>query len=219
MGKKEVALEVTEIAVKTTLSVIPIGGALATSIYDSIKGNCLAKRKEKWERELEARLSHTEETLETIGNNELFTTTLIRATELAMKTAQEEKIQYLANAVVNSLSPDLDEEKMMVMLNLLDKYTVSHIKILYYFYNPRRFDEMKHSSAMGSPKLLLFSMFPELNNELFDKLYEDLFIDGMVNLENLNVMMTGRGITEKRTTPLADSFLNFVFGESLDKEP
>ena len=34
-------LDVLEITGKTALSVIPIGGALATAIYDAVKGNVL----------------------------------------------------------------------------------------------------------------------------------------------------------------------------------
>lgn len=38
-------LDVLEITGKTALSVIPIGGALATAIYDAVKGNVLQKGK------------------------------------------------------------------------------------------------------------------------------------------------------------------------------
>ena len=39
---KNVALDTVEIIAKTALSVIPVGGALATAVYDAVKGNCLA---------------------------------------------------------------------------------------------------------------------------------------------------------------------------------
>ena len=38
------ALQVAEIAGKTAVSAIPVGGALVTSIYDAVKNNCLEKR-------------------------------------------------------------------------------------------------------------------------------------------------------------------------------
>ena len=105
MGFKEKALDTVEIAAKTALSVIPVGGALVTSVYDAVKGNCLSKRQEKWKETLEERLSKLECALEDIGNNELFTTALVKSTEIAMKTSREEKMAYLANAVINSLDP------------------------------------------------------------------------------------------------------------------
>jgi hypothetical protein len=211
MGFKEKALDTVEIVAKTALSVIPVGGALATSVYDTVKGNCLSKRQEKWKDALEERLSKLETTLEDIGNNEFFTTALVKATELAMKTSREEKMAYLANSVVNSLTPDIDEEKLIVFLSLLDKYTISHIKIIYFFNNPKRFDGISSSSyMMGSPTTPLFQIYPELNNGLFKKIYDDLYTDGMVTTESLNVTMTGSGMVAKRTTPLCDEFLKFI---------
>ena len=215
MGFTEKALDTVEIVAKTALSVIPVGGALATSVYDTVKGNCLSKRQEQWKDALEERLSKLETTLEDIGNNEFFTTALVKATELAMKTARKEKMEYLANSVVNSLNPDIDEEKLIVFLSLLDKYTVSHIKIIYFFNNPKRFDGISSSSyMMGSPSTPLFQVFPELNNGLFKKMYDDLYTDGMVNTENLNVTMTGSGMVAKRTTQLGDDFLRFILDSS-----
>lgn len=211
MSKREEILDVVEVVTKTAVSVIPVGGALVTAIYDAVKGNALAKRQEKWRNALEERLSKTEETLENLGNNELFTTALIRATELAIKTAREEKMKYLANAVVNSINPTLDEERLIIFLELLDKYTISHIKIINFFHMPTQFEGVSGNSyMMGSPTTVLFNVYPELNNELFDKIYKDLYTDGMVSTQNLHVTMTGSGIVAKRTTKLGDQFLQFI---------
>lgn len=211
MSMKEKALYTLEIVGKTALSAIPVAGALITSVYDTVKGNCLSKRQEKWRTALEERLVKLENTLEEIGNDELFTTALIKATELAMKTAKEEKIAYLANSVINSLNPDLNEEKLIVFLDLLDRYTVSHIKILYFFFEPKRFDGINPKSyMMGSPSTPLFHVYPELNNELFKKIYGDLYNDGMVSLDNLNITISGSGMVAKRTTAIADEFLKFI---------
>ena len=217
MGFKEKALDTVEIAAKTALSVIPVGGALVTSVYDTVKGNCLSKRQEKWKESLDERLSKLECALEDIGNNELFTTALVKSTEIAMKTSREEKMAYLANAVINSLEPDIDEEKLIVFLSLLDKYTISHIKIIYFFNNPKRFDGISSSSyMMGSPSTPLFQVYPELNNGLFKKIYDDLYTDGMVNTESLNVTMTGSGMVAKRTSQLGDEFLDFILSKNVD---
>ena len=210
MNKRNV-LDMVEIAGKTVLSAIPIGGALITAVYDAVKGNVLSRRQEEWKKVLEERLSNLEDTLDNIGNNELFTTALIKTTEIAMRTAKAEKRLYLANAVVNTTSLDLNEEKLIVFLDLLDKYTVSHIKIINFFFKPSRFEGVSSSShIMGSPKTPLFDIYPELNNDLFNKIYNDLYTDGMVNTKDLNCTMTGAGMIAKRTTPLGDEFLNFI---------
>ena len=118
---------------------------------------------------------------------------------------------YLANSVINSLNPNINEEKLIVFLDLIDRYTVSHIKIIYFFFNPKRFDGIDSNSyMMGAPSIPLFHVYPELNNELFKKIYDDLYNDGMVTLENLNISLTGSGMVAKRTTTIADEFLEFI---------
>lgn len=210
MNKSNV-IDIVEIAGKTVLSAIPVGGALITAVYDAVKGNVLSRRQEEWKKVLEERLSNLEDTLDDIGNNELFTTALIKATEIAMRTAKEEKRLYLANAVANTTRLDLNEEKLIVFLDLLDKYTVSHIKIINFFFKPSRFEGVSSSSyMMGSPKTPLFDIYPELDNDLFNKIYNDLYTDGMVNTKDLNCTMTGAGMIAKRTTPLGDEFLDFI---------
>ncbi len=211
MDFKEKVLDIVEIAGKTVLSAIPVGGALATSIYDIVKDNCLAKRQEMWKDALEQRISKIESTLEAIGNNDSFTTALVKSTELAMRTARQEKMDYLANAVVNSYKFNIEEEKLIIFMDLLDKYTISHIKILKFFYNPRQFAGTNCSCyTMGSPKTILFEVYPELDNEIFKKIYDDLYVDGMVNTKDLNITMTDSGMFAKRTTSLGDEFLRFI---------
>ena len=58
-------------------------------------------------------------------------------------------------------------------------------------------------------------MYPELDNEIFKKIYNDLYVDGMVNLktDNLNTTMTGSGMVAKRTTALGDEFLMFILSK------
>ena len=126
-------LDVLEITGKTALSIIPIGGALATAIYDTVKGNVLQKRQGKWKTLIENRLSKLETTLENIGENETFATMLIKSTELAMKTEKVEKLEYLANALLYTVEHSIDEDKLIMFMSYVEKYTVSHIKILNFF--------------------------------------------------------------------------------------
>ena len=100
----------------------------------------------------------------------------------------------------------------MIFLDLLDKYTVSHIKIMYFFYNPKRFEGVDiYLNRMGGVSDPLFYVYPELDNGWFGKIYKDLYFDGMLSLENVNITMTGSGMLAKRTTPIADEFLKFIF--------
>jgi len=215
MGKKDVVLDTVEVVAKTAVSLIPVGGALATAIYDTVKNNTLAKRKQRWMDTLEERISKLEENIDAIGRNPLFATALIKTTEVAMKTPIDAKLEYLANAVASSLNPKLEEEKLMIFMDLLDKYTISHIKIINFFHNPSRFEGVScNNSYMGTPMSLLFQVHPELDNDLFNKIYKDLYTDGLVNTESLRINMSGSGMVQKRTTELGDDFLKFILGKN-----
>lgn len=215
MSKKEKIIDTVEIIGKTAISAIPFVGTFATEVYDTVKENCLAKRQEEWKQILEERLIAVECSIEEIKSHELFATSLIKATELAIKTSLIEKKKHLANAVANSLEANLDEDKLLLFFDLLDKYTISHIKIILFFNNPSKFEEVKNDShIMGSPTILLFKVFPELENDFFPKLYKDLYLDGIVNTENINTSMTSSGMSAKRTSNFGDEFLKFI----LEKE-
>ena len=152
---KDRCINVLEVASKTALSAIPIGGALATAIYDVVKGNVLQKRQDKWKKMIEMRLAKVEMTLEDIGENETFATMLIKTTELAMKTAKEDKLEYLSNALLYSVDHSIDEDKLIMFMSYVEKYSVSHIKILNFFNNPEKFDNLHISNyIMGSPAQL-----------------------------------------------------------------
>lgn len=212
MGK---ILDAIEIAGKTIVSAIPIGGTLISATFDSVKNNCLAKRQQKWINAVEERISKLECALEDLGTNEQFTSALIKGTEIAVKTANQDKVSFLANAVINSFQQSIEEEKLVIFFELIDKYTVSHIKIINFFNNPKKFETTKTASYYnGSPLDLLFRAYPELDNPLFNKIYKDVYLDGMINTENLNVTMTSNGMEAKRTTTLGDDFLNFILSSS-----
>lgn len=67
------------IAAKTALSVVRLGGALITAVRDSAKANAANKRLEEWKAILEGKLSKLDNTLDEIGNNELFTSCIMKA--------------------------------------------------------------------------------------------------------------------------------------------
>lgn len=211
--KKEIVnkcIDVLEVAGKTALSVIPVGGALATAVYDVVKGNILQKRQEKWKGMIENRLSKLETTLEDIGENEAFATMLIKTTELAMKTAKEEKLEYLANALLYSIDHSIDEDKLIMFMSYVEKYSVAHIKILNFFNNPEKFDNLNvNSYVMGSPLQPLSKVYPEVV-PLKDKCINDLYNDGLMTTQSINVTMTVQGMLAKRTTELGDEFLSFL---------
>ncbi len=212
MGKKEIILDSAEIAAKTLLSAIPVGGTLITETWNVIKSHSLAKRNSEWQKTVEEKLAVLDVSLEEIGNNELFTTTIVQATEQALKTSSEKKRECLANAVINSLNMDVEESIILIYLDMIARYSELHIIILSYFFNPISYGVDKSKYYMGSPKQPLFDTFPKLRSKesIVDRIVKDLYNDGVMASDDLNVMMTSDGMVASRTTELGKQLIDFI---------
>ena len=210
--KKEDAKTIAEIVVKTGTSVIPFAGTLLSCVIDEIKSKSMQKRQEEWMRIVEEKLEECVIDLDTIGDNENFTTTIIKATEIASKTAEREKKEYLANAVVSSLAFTAEESILMIYMELLEKYTVWHLQIVQHFYNPE-LGIGRGNEYMGAADSPLYRRYPHMKErtDLVDKIVTDLQNEGMLsNGSYMHSSMTSNGIYAKRTTKLGDEFLQFV---------
>ena len=212
LGKSEIAKEILEITAKTALSAIPIGGALMTCVWDSIKNNSVEKRLMEWRNLVEERLNILQCSLEEIGSNENFASAIMKTTEIAIKTAEFKKREYLANAVKNSIETNVNESIMMIYIRMLDEYTTMHIKILAYFANPQKYvDNCEY--CMASAMEPLVKAYPEMNDyqDLIGKIVKDLQQDGLLTTGSyMNSTMTQNGMYAKRTTTLGDNFLKFI---------
>ena len=103
---------------------------------------------------------------------------------------------------------------LIKQLNLLDKYTLWHIRILHLFRNPKAFEQVDVSGVMmGSANIVVKQVYPEIANEpeLLGKIVKDLQTDGMMPEGNfLGTMMTSSGIVSPRITELGSKFLDFI---------
>lgn len=217
MEKKELISEVAEITAKTLVSTIPVGGTLVTCIWNSINANAANRRMEDWKNQVEEKLCDLKLSLDDIGNNELFASAMMKATDIAIKTAEDEKRQYLASAVKNSAMASIDESVMMIYLDLLDKYSLWHIRILHLFRNPKAFDQVHVDGIMmGSASIVVEQVYPEIakEKELLDKIVKDLHNDGMMSEGfYMHAGMTSNGVAASRTTELGNKFLKFILDE------
>lgn len=205
--------EIIEIAAKTALSVIPVGGALITAIWDAVKSNAGQKRLDEWKELIETRLSQLDTTLEDLGSNENFASAMFVATEAAIKTSEQKKREYLANAVVNAATCSLEESIVMMFFDMVGKYTLWHLKILDFFENPTKFEGVSSENYyMGSPKTPLYEVYPELSDAdaLVNKIVKELYTDGLMSTDQLNVTMTGGGMVSSRVTELGRQFIAFL---------
>ena len=72
--------------------------------------------------------------LNTLSTNEDFIDVVLQSTTYALKTSQKEKIIAFQNAIINTaLGESPEKSTSQIFLNLLDGFTIMHLKILKFF--------------------------------------------------------------------------------------
>lgn len=136
MKAKEKVFSLLEIATKTAVGFLPSPFSAAfDAIYDGVKESVLAKRAEKWKQEVIKRLEKLEMEYDSLINNETFATSLMKSSEIAIKTESDDKRAILADALINSTINNFGEMRALTFLPLIEKYTILHIQIIKYLHD------------------------------------------------------------------------------------
>lgn len=197
---------------KGIMSTIPFGSILV-AVLDEMQNGIFQDRFNEWKENVEERLGKLEESvINSLPKNDLFATVLLVSAQLALKT-NKEKTKLLANAVFNSATLTLAEERVVILLNCIEKYTLSHFRLLRFLHNPKEYNPK--TLMMGSPMTIYDDIFPNRDKSLDNIIIRDLHADGLITTDSLNVTMSSSGILEKRTTDLGDDFIRFF---SIDKD-
>lgn len=189
---------------KGALSGIPYVGGVAAELFGIVLAPPLSKRRDAWLESLAERLKAAEAKLESLGEDPAFVTTALQATQIALRTHQEEKLDALRNAVANSVSGRGPEDDTRAMfLSLVDSFTPTHLLLLKYFQN-------RHSVDERTVRKLMFEA-----NELTNIMVEELASNGLLRDER-PYAARGRGTGESllnfawTVSPLGTRFLQFI---------
>lgn len=197
---------------KAGISMIPIIGGPAVELFQSLIQPPLEKRRDHWMADVGEKLHELEAngfTLESLQNNEQFISAVMHASQIALRTHQKAKLEALRNAILNvAVGRAPDETFQNLFFNLIDSLTEEHLRILKVFQAPNSPPHI----TMGGLNVVLEHNIPESRDhkDLYVQLWKDLFSRGLVNTEGMNVMMSGNGLAEKRTTSIGDAFLKFI---------
>ena len=188
---------------------IPVANFFLTAI-DNVRGNVLQRKFEEWQEMVGNRLSTLEKTVfDNLGNNETFATTLLKTSELAAHSSKK-KNEYLANATLFAATNEINEDYLIICLNCMAKYTLSHLLMLHCFHEPSKY--MKADNIIAGSALNLFhEAFPKFDKSISNLIIKDLYSDGFFNTDAISAMSSSSGILAKRTTKLGDLFLE-LFG-------
>jgi hypothetical protein len=208
---------------RATLTAIPVLGGSLTEILSLVLAPAVTKRRDEWFKELANALEELETKVEgfrteQLQNDEIFVSAVIQATRTAASTHQQEKREALRNALLNTaLHRTPVEDELQMFLRYIDEMTVWHLRVLQLFQNPSAALQAKNirlNYYAGGPHLVLEAVYPELKGkrDFYDQIVADVKARGMINssADFLHTLMTGAGMTEKRTTAIADNFLEFI---------
>lgn len=208
--------------VRAGFGAIPFAGTAAIEIFNKVVTPPIEKRRDEWRQSVGERLNQLDENgkidLEQLTADDVFATTILQATQIAIRNHHKEKIEALRNAVINAALPNPPDESIQLMfLSLVDTFTVWHLRLLRLFQNPKGWFEENNKQApsfaiSSSIAALLTAAYPDLSNQrrFYDLVVSELDAKGLSTASGTHVMMSATGAFEKRTTELGDRFLQFI---------
>lgn len=167
--------------IKSCFDTFPIVGAL----YGQVVPSPLSKRIDVRMNQIIDALNELLEKdksrgIEDLKNDPEFISFILCATHIAINNHQEEKIRALLNAIGNFYS-DLTYDKKVIILNLIDTLTATHLLILSFL---MKSDEVQNNQVKGYHELFdLFSKYTsKLELSFFRKCVLDLSMHGLIRI-------------------------------------
>ena len=201
---------------------IPVVGGAAVEFFNKLIPPPLEKRRNEWWQSLHERIARLEERgdvkAEDLSQNESFVSTVLQATQVAMRNHQEEKLRALRNAVVNSALPGApDASKQTMFLSLVDAFTPWHLAVLKFLADPPTWFRQNEQPVpqfviTSSVHTVLQRAFPDLvrDGEFVELIAKDLHDRKLSRVGNIMLNMSADGALQKATTDLGDQFLRFI---------
>lgn len=226
-NKKEIA-DYCHAAIKIGLNAVPIVGGAFGSLFETVFESPLDRRKKLWldkvidvVNDLCKRIEDL--TPEKLSENEMFVTAFLQASNIAIKTHQEEKITYLQSAIKNCvLLADYEETKKLIFIKAIDDLLPLHFNMLFFLSNPSKYltdIDRSHEEKDGliiTSTPVLASLWTKNNPEfpangaIFSLAFKELFRLGFIAIDNIGLSPK----IEPATTTFGNEFIQFVSKKS-----
>ncbi len=216
---------------KAAISAVPLISGPAVELFSALLTPPLDRRRDEWLSYCYRGLKQLEEkiegfTVEGLFQDEAFVTAFVRASRAAVNDHQKEKLKALRNAILNSArSTDLDENRQLMFLNLIDRMTELHLRVLIFLSNPKKpLREMGVSDMKGTRG---GSLLPYLR-EYFHSPKSDLLSLGMfvADLQASRLIVadvygekTGMSLYAGRATPAGEQLVAFITSPLPEDDP
>jgi len=198
--------------IKAGLSAIPAVGGPAVELFQHLIQPPLERRRAEWMATVGEKLQELESrgiNIEELGQKDEFISAVMHASQIALRTHQDEKREALRNAVFNVAAGQSPGEALEHMFfEWIDSLSVLHIQMLKLFQNPTP----PPGISMGGLSSVLEYNMPQLrgHGHVYNQVWKELYSRGLVNTNGMNVTMSEEGLVAKRTTEIGDAFLRFV---------
>jgi hypothetical protein len=210
--------------VKTGIAIspLPFSGGIA-EVFATVFGPPIEKRRDALLKEVYSDIKELETKVEglkfeNLATNEVFLSTLLHASQVAMRTNERIKIEALRNALINTaLIPTMDENLRIIFLNLIDRYSPWHLMLLQFFADPKQYfiDRVipLPQISMGDMSSIIKPAFYEVKGieKLYAQIGKEMISDGLLTEgEYLRGGMSESGLFAPRITELGKQFLAFI---------
>ena len=131
---KETAGDKAHSIVKGAIGSIPFIGSIAAETFGLILAQPITKRRERWMLTVVEELKKLDQLIESFKMENLkddaeFVTFLIEVTQIAFKTHQEKKLEYLRNSIGNFYRIEAEFDKKHSFVRIVDDLTPTHFDI------------------------------------------------------------------------------------------
>lgn len=203
-----------------SVSLIPIVGGPLSVLLSAVLPS-INDRQNKWlislSNDIQKLNEQNENFIENIEKNENFITILMYASQIAIRNHQEEKLDALRYAVLNSaLESSIEDDIELMFINLVDSFTVNHLKILMLMESPEKYLNKIRKELPNSPGSLVRFIeyaFPELVGQMdfIKAVWNDLYNRNLLDTPEVNVSFTTNADWRyPRTTDLGNKFISFI---------
>lgn len=221
---KRKARDVVHTLAKTGLSALvgPASELLSLVITPSLQ-----KRRDEWIESIAEELKTLEIEfesfkIENLCENEIFISTMMQASQAAIRNHQKQKLEALRNAVLNAALPSAPEEDLQLMfLNFVDSLTLGHLRMLKLLND---FEAKRPSNrstgvqiefvAKSKEKTVITAQkaLPDLidNQNFYDQVLKDLRIRGLLEVSMSDTANFLDKIVNAQPTNLGKQLLAFI---------
>ena len=223
------AKDIVHSAVRAGVSLVPVVGSPALEFFNSVLAPPVEKRRQEWMEAVADGLRQLEADgrvkLADLSDNEAFVSTVMHATQAAQRNHQQEKLDALRNAVLNSALPGAPDDSLQQMfVGWVDRFTEWHLRLLTFLADPpgwfrgngRPVPQFMLASNMSQ---VLTDAFPALQakRSFYDQIIRELIASGLVGDFTFHAVMSGGGWQASRTTEEGNRFLRFITAPTIPR--